>query len=77
MTSDLIRRVFEHKQKFVQGFTSKYNCIELIYFEDTSDVSVALEREKQLKRWNREKKERLIEKMNPTWKDLYEEIISQ
>ncbi len=70
VTNNLARRLFEHKQKVVKGFTEKYNCTELIYYERTSQVISAIEREKQLKRWSRKKKENLIKTMNPEWKDL-------
>ncbi|MEK7096600.1 MAG: GIY-YIG nuclease family protein [Patescibacteria group bacterium] len=74
MTDNLERRVSEHKQGLLKGFTSKYKCKILVYFESSNDVSAVLEREKQLKRWNRQKKIDLIEKMNPEWKDLGEEL---
>ncbi len=70
ITNSIQRRVFEHKEKLTDGFTKKYNCVELIYVEETNDVGDALEREKQLKKWSRKKKERLINRVNPEWKDL-------
>ena len=73
-TSDLIRRVYEHKLKLIGGFTEKYNTDKLVYFEETNDVNVAITREKQLKKWNREWKIKLIEERNSSWKDLYNEI---
>lgn len=75
MTNNLIRRIDEHKRKVVPGFTAKYNCKELVYFESTEDVLSAIEREKQLKGWVRRKKIALIEQMNPNWKDLSEDFI--
>ena len=69
-TSDLERRVYEHKHKLVPGFTSKYNITRLVYFEETNDIQVALAREKQLKGWVRQKKIALIESANPKWMDL-------
>lgn len=69
-TNDLKRRVFEHKEGSVDGFSKKYKCSLLMYFEETSDVLVAIEREKQLKRWRREKKEQLIDRLNPRRIDL-------
>lgn len=75
VTSDLIRRVWEHKSNAVKGFTQKYNLHNLVYFELHSDVYAAITREKQLKKWYRSWKINLIEKHNPTWKDLYNEII--
>jgi putative endonuclease len=70
VTNDLNRRVYEHKQKLIPGFTQKYNITKLVYFEETSDVNTAISREKQIKGWLREKKITLIESMNPEWKDL-------
>ena len=75
VTNDLIRRVYEHKNYLVKGFTDKYNISKLIYFEDTNDVYSAISREKQLKKWTRKKKEFLINKINPQWIDLYDSII--
>ncbi|OGM94099.1 hypothetical protein A2524_04230 [Candidatus Wolfebacteria bacterium RIFOXYD12_FULL_48_21] len=74
VTNDLKRRVWEHKHKVEEGFTGKYNIGRLVYFEQTNDVCVAIEREKQLKNWRREKKIKLIGIVNPSWSDLYEEI---
>ncbi len=73
VTGDLVRRVYEHKNKLVKGFTRKYNIQFLIYYESTSNVYAALEREKQIKGWTRAKKIALIDAMNPEWKDLSEE----
>ena len=73
VTNDLIRRVYEHKNKLIKGFTSKYNLRYLVYYESTSNVYAALEREKQIKGWLRKKKIALIASMNPEWKDLSEE----
>ena len=70
VTSNLIRRIFEHKNKLVKGFTKKYNVTKLVYFEETNDVRRALEREKQLKNWHRQWKINLINDFNPQWKDL-------
>jgi len=74
VTNDLKRRVWEHKQKMVEGFTKKYNVDRLVYYEQTEDIYAALQREKRLKKWNRKWKIDLIEKNNPQWKDLYYEI---
>jgi len=74
ITSNLAKRVYEHKNKFVEGFTKKYNITKLIYFEDTNDVNSAIEREKQIKGWLRKKKIALIESLNPDWKDLSAEL---
>jgi putative endonuclease len=70
VTNNLERRVHEHKNKLVEGFTQKYNVNKLVCFETTNDVLAAIEREKQIKKWRREKKNRLVEQMNPTWADL-------
>ncbi len=70
VTRDLKRRLYEHKNKLVKGFTERYNINKLVYFEDTNDVSVAIEREKQLKSWNRARKNALVETINPDWCDL-------
>jgi putative endonuclease len=70
VTNDLERRVYEHKQKLVAGFTAKYNIDRLVYYEATEDVNAAISREKQIKGWLRAKKIALIESMNPDWVDL-------
>jgi putative endonuclease len=74
ITGKLRDRVWQHKNKLVEGFTKKYNITKLVYFEQTEDVYSALAREKQLKGWTRKKKIALIEKENPTWKDLFDEL---
>ncbi len=73
VTNDLQRRVEQHKQKVVEGFTQKYNVTQLVYYEMTNDIHVALNREKEIKGWLRKKKIALIESVNPQWKDLSEE----
>ena len=70
VTNDLERRVFEHKQKLIPGFTARYRIDTLVFFEATEDVRVAIEREKQIKSWGRKKKVVLINRMNPSWRDL-------
>ena len=75
LTSDLIKRVWEHKNKFIQGFTSKYDVNQLVYYELFDDIQLAAAREKRLKEWKRQWKIDLIQKMNPEWHDLYHEII--
>lgn len=70
VTSDLVRRLSEHKQKATESFTQKYGVDKLVYFEQTEDVRSALEREKRLKKWNRAWKIKLIERKNPEWRDL-------
>ena len=77
VTNDLIRRVYEHKNDVVPGFTKTYKVHSLVYFEETNDIRAAIEREKQLKKWRREWKLDLIEKDNPQWEDLWEEIVQQ
>jgi putative endonuclease len=72
VTNDLMRRVYEHKNKMVDGFTKKYNITKLVYYEETDDVQAAIAREKQIKGWLRKKKMALIESVNPEWKDLNE-----
>jgi putative endonuclease len=72
VTDDLVRRVHEHKNKLIEGFTKKYNITRLIYYEITGDVKAAIQREKQIKGWLRRKKITLIETANPEWHDLSE-----
>jgi len=74
ITNNLARRVYEHKNKMVEGFTSKYNVDKLIYYEEYKETQYALNREKQLKGWTKVKKANLINKLNPEWKDLYNQI---
>jgi putative endonuclease len=76
ITNNIERRVYEHKNKLIPGFTSKYNITKLVYYEAGSDISVAIAREKQIKGWLRAKKIALIESMNPDWKDLSEDWYS-
>ncbi len=73
-TSDLIKRVYEHKNNVVEGFTKKYGVHTLVYYETGGDYEGALLREKQMKEWKRKWKIELIEKKNPQWRDLYPEI---
>ena len=75
VTNDLIRRVYEHKQDLVKGFTKKYKVHRLVYFEHTPDINSAFNREKQLKKWKRKWKIALIEKENLEWRDLYNELV--
>ena len=74
VTSDLVKRMYEHKQKKLGGFTKKYGVDKLVYFEQTADVHSAIEREKRLKKWKRQWKIELIEKGNPNWRDLYDVV---
>ena len=76
ITNDLVRRVYEHKHHLDKGsYTDQYNLEYLVYFETTSDVKAAIEREKQIKGWSRKKKDKLIETKNPDWNDLWESIL--
>jgi putative endonuclease len=74
VTGDLKKRIYEHKQKLVPGFTSDYNVTRLVYYETCADPLAAIEREKQIKAGPRRKKIALIEAMNPAWRDLYDEL---
>jgi putative endonuclease len=74
MTNDLSRRVNEHRSGEIPGFTADYRCHKLVYWEHYSDAEEAIGREKQLKRWSRKKKTELIERTNPRWFDLFDEI---
>ncbi len=74
VTNDLVRRVMEHKEGRVEGFTSKYRVARLVYFEQYAEVGAAIQREKQLKRWKRAWKIELVENQNPNWDDLYPSI---
>jgi putative endonuclease len=72
VTNDLNRRIYEHKNKMIEGFSKKYNLTKLVYFEETSDVNAAIAREKEIKKWRREKKNNLVNRTNPSWEDLSE-----
>ena len=75
VTDDLIRRVYEHKNNLVEGFTHKYRVHKLVYWEQTENIEAAIQREKQLKKWKREWKLALIENHNAYWRDLYEQLL--
>ena len=76
VTGDLIRRVYEHKNNAdPKGFTAKYKVYKLVYFEETTDVKAAIEREKQIKSWSRDRKTDLIFSVNPNWVDLYNRLL--
>ena len=77
MTNDLARRVSEHRDGEIPGFTADYRCTKLIYYEDCTNVLDAIAREKQLKKWSRAKKVALIATLNPRWKDLAPEILGE
>ena len=70
VTNNLERRIYEHKNKLIKGFTNKYNVGKLVHFEETQDIRAAIDREKEIKRWRREKKNQLVNLMNPKWNDL-------
>ncbi|MEE4114975.1 MAG: GIY-YIG nuclease family protein [Marinilabiliaceae bacterium] len=76
VTNDLKRRIYEHRMKLFPGFTRKYNLDKLVYFERYQNIDDAIIREKRLKKWKRSWKNDLINKMNPEWKDLYEEVVN-
>ena len=75
VTANLIKRIYEHKEKKVEGFTKKYNLTKLIYYEYFENIILAIKREKQLKNWKREWKIELIRKLNPEFKDLYQSLL--
>lgn len=75
VTNNLARRVLEHKNDLIEGFTKDYKVHDLVHYEETDSVDVAITREKQLKKWKREWKVKLIEENNPLWEDLYKKII--
>ena len=76
VTRDLVRRMYEHRHKLdPNSFTAKYDVRKLVYFEYTNDVRAAIEREKQIKGWNRARKNKLVASRNPQWQDLYESIL--
>ena len=75
VTADLVKRVYEHKNNLVDGFTKKYNVHMLVYYQQFEDVETAILEEKRLKKWNRKWKIELIEKDNPDWRDLYKNIV--
>jgi putative endonuclease len=76
VTNDIVRRIYEHKNKFVEGFTKRYSVDKLVWFEIHNDAITAIAREKELKKWRRVWKIRLIEETNPQWTDLYPAIAS-
>jgi putative endonuclease len=75
VTSNLIQRIYQHKQGLIEGFTQKYDCKILVFYEIQSSMESAIIREKQIKSGSRDKKLKLIEEVNPCWRDLYEDII--
>lgn len=75
VTSDITKRIYEHKNNLIEGFSKRYNVHQLVYYEVHDNIESAILREKQIKKWNRRWKLRLIEEMNPEWRDLYQEIV--
>jgi putative endonuclease len=75
VTNDLVRRVHEHKNNLLGGFTKEYNVHRLVYWEEVNDITAAIAREKAMKKWRRQWKIELIGQMNPDWKDLYEDLV--
>jgi putative endonuclease len=75
VTNNLKRRVYEHREKLIKGFSSKYNCNKLVWYEETGNIESAILKEKRMKKWKREYKESLIREKNPEWLDLYETIV--
>ena len=75
VTSDIIKRTWQHKEGFVEGFTKEYSVKHLVWYEQHDDVQSAITREKQVKKWNRAWKIKLIQKNNPHWRDLYREVV--
>lgn len=75
VTNNLVRRIYEHREKLVEGFTAQYNVTRLVWFDQTASIEEAIAHEKRLKRWQREWKIALIEKENPDWLDLYDTIL--
>jgi len=75
VTSDLVRRIYEHREEVVAGFSKEYGVKRLVWYEVHQDIMQAITREKQIKKWNRDWKVNLIQKANPDWRDLYDEIV--
>jgi len=75
VTNDLVRRIYEHKNKLVDGFTKRYNLNKLVYYEVTEDIYSAISREKQIKNYSRARKNKMIDEFNPMWRDLYNDIV--
>ena len=75
VTNNIVRRVYEHKNEFIDGFSKKYRTHKLVYYESTTDIESAIQREKQLKSWTRNKKQKLINAFNKDWIDLYNTLL--
>jgi putative endonuclease len=76
VTGDFAKRVYEHKNNLIKGFTKKYSVHNLVYYEEYGEINEAITREKRIKKWNRQWKIKLIEKLNPDWKDLYNDFVA-
>ncbi|MAT57711.1 MAG: GIY-YIG nuclease [Ignavibacteriae bacterium] len=74
VTNNLKRRIYEHKEKIIDGFTKTYNCNKLVWFQETNSIEEAIRQEKRMKKWKREYKENMINGLNPYWDDLYEQL---
>lgn len=74
ITNDLVRRIYEHKNDMIEGFTKKYRVHRLVYYEEFNNINDAITREKRMKKWKRRWKVELVESVNPKWRDLYEEL---
>jgi putative endonuclease len=77
LTNNLLKRIYEHKNNIIEGFTKKYSVHNLVYYEKHNDINRAISREKQMKKWERQWKINLIQKSNPEWKDLYYDLVNQ
>ena len=77
VTNNIFRRIFEHKNKLLNGFTKRYKLIKLVYYKMTTDINNTIAREKEIKKWRIEKKNRLVESTNPKWNDLTEALIDE
>jgi putative endonuclease len=77
LTNNLLKRIYEHKNNIIEGFTKKYSVHNLVYYEKHNDINRTISREKQMKKWERQWKINLIQKSNPEWKDLYYDLVNQ
>lgn len=75
VTSDIVKRVWQHKEGMIAGFTKRYRCKKLVFYELHHSMEIAISREKQIKGWLRSKKNQLVETINPQWKDLYDDVV--
>jgi len=75
VANGLVRRVYKHKNRLIEGFAKKYNCKKLVWYKYTKDIKSAIQQEQRMKKWKREYKENIINELNPNWNDLYDELI--